>query len=361
MQKTQLAIIGSGPAGYTAAIYASRAQLKPILFTGIESGGQLMYTTQLENFPGFPDGVMGPKFMMSLRAQAERFGTEIKDTTVTAVDFSSRPFKLWTSLPKGVMADVFKNGNPDEIGSVIKEVKTQPHDIETDAVIVATGASSIRLGVPGETEFFGRGVSVCAVCDAAFYRDKNVYVIGGGDSAMEDALALAKFAGQVTIAHRRDEFRASKIMRERVLNQDKIKVLWKSNLKGVLGDENGQRVTGVKIEVNGQLKEFPADGVFLAIGHKPVTSLFAKNEAQDAQLDLDQKGYVISRMSFNKAGVKQAQAALDESGLLQFPTMTSVEGVFAAGDVVDLRYKQAVTSAGAGCAAALDVERWLEE
>lgn len=351
MKKEKLVIVGSGPSGYTAAIYAARAQLKPVVFTGVESGGQLMYTTELENFPGFPEGVIGPKFMMGLRAQAEKFGAEIVDTHVTAFDFSQRPFKLWTHLPEGKNIDLFKNGSPEEIESVIKEVKQSPHDIEAEAVIISTGATSIKLGVPGEKELFGRGVSTCAVCDAAFYKDRNVFVIGGGDSAMEDTLALTKFASKVTVVHRRDSFRASKIMADRVLNNEKVTVLWNSNLKKIVGEN---KVEKVLIETEGQEKEYLADGVFLAIGHRPVTQAFKD------QLDLDKAGYLVTRQSLSSAGLKKATEALDEKELIKFPTMTSVEGVFAAGDVVDVRYKQAITAAGMGCEAALDAEKWLE-
>lgn len=351
MKKEKLVIVGSGPAGYTAAIYAARAQLKPVVYTGVESGGQLMYTTELENFPGFPDGVMGPKFMMGLRAQALRFGAEIIDTHVTAFDFSQRPFKLWTHLPDGKNIDVFKNGSQEEIVAVIETVKQTPHDLEAETVILSTGAASIKLGVPGEKELFGRGVSTCAVCDAAFYRDKNVFVIGGGDSAMEDTLALTKFANKVTVVHRRDSFRASKIMADRVLNNEKVTVLWNSNLKQIKGDNKVEKVV---IETKGKEQDYSADGVFLAIGHKPVTQAF------QGQLNLDKAGYLVTRQSLSAAGLEQASEALDEKQLIKFPTMTSVEGVFAAGDVVDVRYKQAITAAGMGCEAALDAERWLE-
>jgi len=351
MKAEKLVIIGSGPAGYTAAIYASRAQLKPVLFTGMESGGQLMYTTDLENFPGFPEGVIGPKFMMSLRAQATRFGTEIRDAHVTAVDFSQRPFKLWTHLPAGVGMDIFKQGSQEEIDGAVTKIKADEPDVLADSVIINTGATSIMLGVPGEKEFFGRGVSTCAVCDAAFYKDKNVFVIGGGDSAMEDTLALTKFATKVTVVHRRDSFRASKIMVDRVLKNDKVEVLWNSQLKKIIGEYGVQKIV---VEVDGKDQEFKADGVFLAIGHRPVTSLFR------GQIELDDHGYIVTRQSLSKKGLVQAQAALNEKDLVAYPTMTSIVGVFAGGDVVDVRYKQAITAAGMGCAAALDAERWLE-
>jgi len=365
MQKTKLAIIGSGPAGYTAAIYTSRAKLSPTIFTGLESGGQLMYTSELENFPGFPKGVNGIQFMMSLRKQAERFNAQIIDNHVTAVDFSQKPFKLWTKVPEGEDIQIFKKGKPEEIETLINKVKALPHDYEAEAIIISTGATAITSGVPGEKKFLGRGVSTCAVCDAAFYKEKDVFVIGGGDSAMEDAMALTKFAKQVTIIHRRDKFRASKVMQDRVLNNEKIKVLWNSNIKEVIGDKIVEKI---KVEtagkVNGEAREgalgykvneYPAGGVFLAIGHRPVTNIFQN------QLLLDDHGYIITRLTLSKTGLEQAQKALNEAGFIQSPTMTSVDGIFACGDVVDLRYKQAVTAAGQGAAAALDAEKWLDE
>jgi thioredoxin reductase (NADPH) len=268
------------------------------------------------------------------------------------VDFSQRPFQLWTELPAGASYETYETGTPEVVAALIAEIKTMPADYTADAVIITTGAVSVMLGVPGEMQFFGRGVSTCAVCDAAFYRDKVTYVVGGGDAAMEDAMALTKFAKSVTVIHRRDSFKASKIMQERVLKNDKVKVLWNSAIKEVKGD---QKVTGIVVEQDGQMKELPADGVFVAIGHRPVTDIFK------GQIDLDAHGYVINRQSADAAGVKAAQAALTDKDLVAFPTMTSVEGVFVAGDVADIRYKQAITAAGQGCMAALDAERWLEE
>lgn len=351
MEEVKVAIIGSGPSGYTAAIYASRAQLAPVLYTGFEMGGQLMYTTDLENFPGFPEGVIGPKFMNDLRTQSEKFGTKIRGDQVTAVDFSQRPFKIWTNLPENVSPDDFKKADPEKLKEYLNQIRSTEPAVSAQTVIISTGASSIMLGIPGEEKFFGQGVSTCAVCDAAFYKEKNVFVVGGGDSAMEDTLALTKFASQVTIIHRREEFRASKIMQDRVLNNPKVNVLWKSNLTEILGD---QKVEKIKVEVDGQMQEFPADGVFLAIGHKPTTRIFFN------QVELDEHNYIVTRESLSKHGLEKAQAALDEKGLVKFPTMTSVEGVFAAGDVVDVRYKQAITAAAQGCQAAIDAERWLE-
>lgn len=351
MSHTTLAIIGSGPAGYTAAIYAARARLNPTLFAGFQSGGQLMWTSDIENFPGFPQGVAGPQLMQQFRQQAERFGTTILDEFVTAVDFSQRPFKLWTTLPEGVLPADFETKTPTELEHIRQEIIATTPSITADAVIIATGASALMLGIPGEKEFLGRGVSTCAVCDAAFYRDKHTFVVGGGDSAMEDTLALTKFAKSVTVLHRRDSFKASKIMQERVLSHEKVTVLWNTTLDAVHGD---QAVTEIVVTTAGVTKTLPADGVFLAIGHRPANRIFT------GQVLLDSHGYVVTRQSASKLGVTAAQDALTSEGLVAFPMMTSVEGVFAAGDGVDLRYKQAVTAAGMGCAAALDAERWLE-
>jgi len=297
-------IVGSGPAGLTAAIYAARAGLEPLMIEGMEAGGQLMLTTDVENYPGFPDGVMGPEMMGLFRKQAERFGTRIITSNVTKVDFSQRPFKLWVSQD----------------------------EYEADAVIVSTGASARWLGVPGEDELRGHGVSACATCDGFFFKDRELVVVGGGDSAMEESLFLTKFASKVTIVHRRDEFRASQIMADRALNHDKIEVRWNSVVEEILGSESG--VTGVTLRnvETDETEEFATEGVFMAIGHTPNTEVFGD------QLEVNDKGYI------NTFG----------------NTMTSVEGVFAAGDVVDFTYRQAVTAAGMGCQAALDAERWLD-
>lgn len=352
MQHTSLAIIGSGPAGYTAGVYASRAQLSPVVFAGIKSGGQLMYTTDVENFPGFPKGVMGAQLMIDMREQAQRFGAKIRDEFVTAVDFSQRPFKLWTSLPEGITPEFYENAKPAEIAELVARVKSELEPSYTaDSIVLATGAVSRMVGAEGEHEYLGKGVSTCAVCDAAFYRDKVAYVVGGGDSAMEDTLALTKFAQSVTILHRRDSFRASKIMQDRVLSNEKVSVMWNTTLKKVIG---GDVVEKIVVAENGTEKELPADGVFVAIGHIPMTRLFASD------VELDPHGYIVTRSSFSKAGVAAAQQALSPADLVQFPSMTNIDGVFAAGDVVDVRYKQAITAAGSGCMAALDAERWLE-
>jgi thioredoxin reductase (NADPH) len=352
MEKTRVAIIGSGPSGWTAGVYASRAQLAPTLFAGVNSGGQLMWTSEVENFPGFPDGIRGPQLMMAMRQQAAKFGTTIVDKFVTAVDFSQRPFKLWVGLPTGLPYQVFEQGTKEEIAAAIAKVKAEMEPAyEADSVIISTGAVAILLKVDGEKELLGKGVSTCAVCDAAFYKDKVTYVVGGGDAAMEDTLALTKFAKSVTVIHRSENFRASKIMAERVLNNPKVKVLWNSTVQKVTG--NG-KVESITINENGTTKELPADGLFIAIGHRPVTDIFA------GQVELDDHGYVLNRQHASQRGVAMAQTALTEKGLLAFPTMTSVEGVFAAGDVADVRYKQAITAAGQGTMAALDAERWLE-
>ncbi|MEN8237773.1 MAG: thioredoxin-disulfide reductase [Actinomycetota bacterium] len=297
-------IIGSGPAGLTAAIYAARAGLEPLMIEGMERGGQLMITTDVENFPGFPDGVMGPDLMDQIRKQAERFGTRIVSSDVSRVDFSQRPHKVW------VGQDLY----------------------EADSIIISTGASARWLGVPGEERLRGLGVSACATCDGFFFRDKELVVVGGGDTAMEEALFLTKFASKLTVVHRRDEFRASTIMAERVIDHPKIEVAWNATLEEVLGD---QFVTGVVLKdtVTGDTREMSTDGVFIAIGHSPNTGVFSD------EIELDESGYIIT-----------------EPG----KTETSVEGVYAAGDVADSVYRQAVTAAGIGCQAALDAERWLE-
>jgi thioredoxin reductase (NADPH) len=306
MDHEKLIIIGSGPAGLTAALYAARADLNPLVFEGVAAGGQLMITTDVENYPGFPDGILGPDLMDHFRKQAERFIARLQQVDVTEVDFGSRPFRL------NVGADEYT----------------------TDAVIIATGATAKWLGVPGEDRLTGRGVSACATCDGFFFRDQELVVVGGGDTAMEEALFLTKFASKINIVHRRDEFRASKIMAQRALDHDKINVIWNSVVTEIKGDTTVESVT-IENTVSGERSELPVNGVFVAIGHKPNTELFA------GQVDLDENGYIVK--------------SPDGS------TRTNVDGVFAAGDVADHIYRQAVTAAGTGSMAAIDAERWLAE
>jgi len=303
---TDVLILGSGPAGYTAAVYAARANLKPLLFTGLQPGGQLTITTDVENYPGFELGIHGPEMMDKFRAQAVRFGTEVLDTTVERVDFSRRPFRVWAD------------------GT----------EYSSRTVIVATGASAMLLGLPSEHQFMGFGVSACATCDGFFFRGKRVIVVGGGDTAMEEANFLTRFCTEVVVVHRRSELRASKIMRKRAMANEKIRFVWNAEVVEVLGVEN-KHVTGVKVRdtETGEVTEMPIDGVFIAIGHRPNT------EFLDGQLATDHNGYLV---------VKPGSSH------------TSVEGVFAAGDVHDSVYRQAVTAAGTGCMAAIDAERWLE-
>ncbi|MEX0896330.1 MAG: FAD-dependent oxidoreductase [Patescibacteria group bacterium] len=351
MSQHKVLIIGAGPAAYTAALYTGRAQLAPLIMAGPKAGGQLMWTTDVENYPGFPEGIEGPKLMMSMMKQAERFGAELRYDYVTAVDFTQRPFRAWTNSAGDKTAEEIVTAKPEEYSEFRSEIIKAEPALTADSVILATGATSIMVGVPGEQELMGKGVSTCAVCDAAFFKEKETFVIGGGDSAMEEALALTKFAKSVTIIHRRDEFRASKIMQDRVLKHEKVKVLWNTELKEVRGETG---VTEIVIDEAGTEKVLPAEGVFIAIGHRPSTGILRD------QVALDDHGYVVTRQSATAAGVEAAQAALGEEGKVAFPSMTSVEGVFAGGDNVDIRYKQAVTAAGQGCSAALDVERWLE-
>lgn len=302
-------IIGSGPAGFTAAIYTGRANLNPLLFEGSQPGGQLTITTEVENYPGFPDGVMGPEMMDLFRKQAEKFGTVCENKDITKVDFSSRPFKLWAG---------------DEL-------------FTADAVIIATGAKAKLLNIESEKKYFGYGVSACATCDGFFFKGLEVAIVGGGDTALEEVIFLTKFATKVTLIHRRNELRASKIMRERAQKNPKISFLWDSVVEEVLGKEEAGRksMTGLKIKnvKTGAITEMKAEGLFIAIGHEPNTSIFK------GQIDMYETGYIK---------------------LIGTGTATNVAGVFAAGDVADSVYRQAVTAAGSGCAAAIDVERYLE-
>ncbi|MBI1333200.1 MAG: thioredoxin-disulfide reductase [Armatimonadetes bacterium] len=300
-------IIGSGPAGYTAALYAARADLKPVVFAGLQPGGQLMITTDVENYPGFPDGVMGPDMMELFRKQAERFGTDIKYENISKVDFSAQPFTVWAEE---------------------KEYKAK-------TIIISTGASAKWLGLESEITFGGHGVSACATCDGFFFRGKVVAVVGGGDTAMEEAHYLTKHASKVYLIHRRDEFRASKIMQDRVLANEKIEVIYNTVLEEIVGEtEPFKKTTGVRLRniVTGEESHLPLDGVFIAIGHKPNSDLF------DGVLDMDETGYLKVQPG---------------------TTATNVPGVFAAGDVADSVYRQAVTAAGTGCMAAIDAERWI--
>ena len=300
-------IIGTGPAGLTAALYAGRANMEPIIFEGPQPGGQLTITTDVENYPGFPDGIMGPELMDLFRKQAQRFGAKTISLMVDKVDFSSRPFKVWT-------------GDTQYL---------------SETVIISTGASAKLLGLESEKRLMGYGVSACATCDAFFFKDKNVFVVGGGDSAMEEAIFLTKFASSVTIVHRRNEFRASKIMQERALSNDKIDVLWNSEVLDLIGDEskNGLESVIIKDVITGEEKKYAVDGLFLGIGHSPNSGIFKD------YLDLDEKGYIVTSPDTSK---------------------TSIEGVFASGDIQDQRYMQAVTAAGSGCMAAIDAEHYLE-
>ena len=302
----EVVIVGSGPAGYTAALYASRANMKVLVFQGFESGGQLMLTSDVENYPGYRDGVMGPEMMDDFEAQAARFGAEMLPDDVERVDFSERPFKLWAE---------------DEDEPVLAR-----------SVVIATGAKAKWLGLESEQQLMGKGVSGCATCDAFFYRGKKVAVVGGGDTAMEEASVLAKFADEVVLIHRREEFRASKIMLQRAENNPKITILTNTVVEEVLGEDSVEGVR-VKNTRTGEEQTIELSGFFTAIGHAPATSLF------EGQVEMDGNGYILQKEN----------------------TMTSVPGVFAAGDVSDTRYRQAVTAAGDGCRAAIDSERWLEE
>lgn len=306
----KMAVIGSGPAGLTAALYAGRANLNPIVFEGLQPGGQLTITTEIENFPGFEKGITGTELMDIMRKQSVRFGAQCLFKEITKVDFSKRPFKIYSNN----------------------------EEYTAESVIIATGASAKFLGLESEKKFMGYGVSACATCDGFFFKNQKVIVVGGGDTAMEEANYLTRHASEVLIVHRRDEFRASKIMTERAMNNFKIKFVINSIVKEILGkEENGRKyVVGALLEnvKDGSIKEVRAEGIFIAIGHKPNTDLF-KNI-----LDMDESGYLISK---------------------QGSTYTNIEGIFVAGDAADKKYRQAITAAGSGCMAAIDAERWLAD
>jgi thioredoxin reductase (NADPH) len=308
-------IVGSGPAGLTAAIYTARANLEPVLIEGEPSsssdqpGGQLMLTTEVENYPGFPDGIMGPELMASFRAQAERFGTDIVTAKVSRVDLSERPFKIWVGPSEG------------------------PPTYLARSVIVSTGAQALMLGLEAEQRLLGHGLSTCATCDGFFFRDQDIAVVGGGDSALEEAIFLARFGRSVTVIHRRDTLRASKIMQDRALEHDKISFLWNTVVEDLVGETSLEALVLRNVDTD-EVTTRPFGGVFVAIGHRPNTDLFK------GQLDLKDNGYLLTQPGTSR---------------------TNIEGVFAAGDVQDDWYRQAITAAGSGCMAAIDAERWLEE
>lgn len=306
-KRYKVVIMGSGPAGLTAALYTARANLEPLVFEGFEAGGQLTLTTDVENYPGFENGIMGPDLINTMRNQAERFGAKCLLSNIDSVDLSKRPFRI----------------------------KSGEMEVQADSFIIASGASARMLGIPSEKDLVGHGVSTCATCDGFFFKDKEIIVVGGGDSAMEEATFLTKFASKVSVIHRRDSLRASKIMQDRAFKNEKVKFIWNSVVEEILG-EKGKGVTGVKLKniETEEITEMKIDGVFIAIGHNPNTKIF------NGLLETDENGYIITSEGTSE---------------------TSIPGVFAAGDVQDTRYKQAITAAGSGCMAAIDAEKFLED
>jgi thioredoxin reductase (NADPH) len=336
MTQSAVIVVGSGAAGLTAALYAARANLSPLVFEGHEPGGQLTWTTVVENFPGFPDGVMGPDLMDMMRRQAQRFGADCRFETVIAADLSKRPFRLTTSTDP-------------------KDPEAETKTYETRGLIVATGASARTLALKNEMQYMGYGLSTCATCDGALYRGKKVGVVGGGDSAVEEAIFLTKFASKVSLIHRRDALRASKIMQDRLFANPKVEPIWNSAVDEYLGNEQPHRaLTGVRLSStrDGTRRDLPLDGLFLAIGHTPNSRVF------EGQLAMTADGYILTRTALAWKGLGAAAGLLE--AMTNYGTATTVEGIFAAGDVVDTHYRQAVTAAGSGCAAAIDCERWLE-
>ncbi len=326
-RRVKVVILGSGCAGLTAAIYTARANLAPVVLEGRESGGQLMWTTMVENFPGFPEGVLGPDLIDNMRKQAQRFGADTRFEHADKVDLSQRPFVIETS----------------------------EETYHADALIIATGATAKTLGIPTEMDYMGYGVTTCATCDGAFYKDKTVALVGGGDSAAEESTFLTRFARKVYLIHRRDKLRASKIMADRVANNAKIEPVWNTTVEEVMGTtEPHKHVSGIMVkDVNsGETRKMDVDGLFLAIGHAPNTKVFGD------QLEKTEAGYLLTRGAMAWKGVPRDSTWFDRYP--NYTTSTSVEGVFACGDVVDTHYRQAITAAGTGCAAAIDCEKWLE-
>ena len=337
MSHSPVIIIGSGSAGLTAAIYTARGNLKPIVFEGKEPGGQLTWTTEVENFPGFPEGILGPKLMDNMRDQAKRFGADCRWERVHKVDLSQRPFRV--------------TANDDA-----NYLEGQDTEYTADAIIIATGASARTLGLPEEMEYMGYGLGTCATCDGALYKGKRVAVVGGGDTAVEEAVFLTRHASQVTLVHRRDSLRASKFMQDRIFSNKKVDYAWNSTPVAYLGEKEPYKaLKGIQVRgPNGDgTRDLEFDGVFLAIGHSPNTAPF------QGQLAMTPEGYLLTRAALAWKNI-EAPAGLHLDSLPNYGTATSIEGVFAAGDVVDTHYRQAITAAGSGCAAAIDCERWLE-